>query len=683
MATVSKWTPFGVALNITATAGAVTRTSATSFSVLINASWETYYSGAKTNYGMTATSGGVTSTLTAFSGEPSSGGSSNFLGTYKLESSAANDILNGNATTQNILVTFRNFNDLGDSATNKVMLTVDVPALPSYIITYNANGGTGAPGSQIKWRDINLTLSTLKPTRTGYKFKGWSTSSSATFATWSSGGSYTNNSAATLYAVWEANTYIVKYNANGGTGAPADQTKTYGKTLTLSSTKPTRQQYSFKGWGTSASATTVSYAAGASYTNNAAITLYAIWELSYVEPRIFNISVARCDNTATLNDEGMNALVTFDWETDTVPPTIRISCYRQSDSSLVASDTFPRTNTGGTFSETIGNNGLSPETSYKIEILVDDSIGSSYATRILSSIKFPIDFLSGGKGVAFGKTAELEDTVEFKFDAKFDKPVYGKVLGMDRLPAIPEDANLDDYLEPGCYAAYSNEIAETCLSLPYGVAGRLEVWSATGEGVRSEQWSYLRQRYIPYDRKYPVSERDITRGEDNVWHYSDWWWSSLTPAAMQKVYLKAAATIALSSNTTLGVLNTYTKIPLNQLVASTNDRLTMTDNSIRIGSGISHVKVSGLALLKCGSTAGNRHVRIQKVSASGTVTNISWACVYGVANSNTPYSLTPVIVPVNEGDSFRMVFYTSDTADMNASGSATNGWQTYLTVEEL
>ena len=62
MATVSKWTPFGVALDITATGGTVTRTSATQYTVVINASWETYYSGAQTNYGMSATSGGVTKT---------------------------------------------------------------------------------------------------------------------------------------------------------------------------------------------------------------------------------------------------------------------------------------------------------------------------------------------------------------------------------------------------------------------------------------------------------------------------------------------------------------------------------------------------------------------------------------------------------------------------------------------
>lgn len=78
--------------------------------------------------------------------------------------------------------------------------------------------------------------------------------------------------------------YAVSYNANGGSGAPSGQTKWHGETLTLSSTKPTRANYTFKGWATSASSSTVAYAAGASYTGNAALNLYAVWERAYTAP---------------------------------------------------------------------------------------------------------------------------------------------------------------------------------------------------------------------------------------------------------------------------------------------------------------------------------------------------------------------------------------------------------------
>ena len=674
MATVSKWTPFGVALDVTATDSTVTRTSATQYTVKINVSWETYYSGAQTNYGMTAASGGVTHTISAFNGTKRSSGSGSFTGTYSISG-------NGSAT-KTITVTFRNFNtDNGDSATKNVTFNVTVPAWTSYTITYNSNGGTGAPGSQTKWKDQTLKLSTTKPTRTGYSFLGWSTSSSATSATYTAGANYTANSAATLYAVWKANTYTVSYNANGGSGAPASQTKTYDKSLTLSTTKPTRTNYNFKGWGTSASATTVAYAPGATYTNNAGITLYAVWEIAYVKPRISNLSITRCGADGTADDEGQNGLITFDWECDLTVSSITIKWKLPSATSWT-STTVSVSGTNGTVSHVIGSNGLSNESSYDIHITVSDSNGSSYATGTLTSMKFVVDVLAGGKGISFGKTAELEDTAEFEFSAKFNSPVYGKALGMDRVPAVPTGSDLNNYIEPGCYAVYSNAVASECINIPVARAGRLEVWSSTGEGVRSEQWSYLRQRYIPYNESNAVWERDIARGEDNAWIYYDWWKSSLTPEASQKIYHKAAMMISLNANTTVGATGVYTKVPLSGSVASSGDRLTFTDNSVCIGDDITLVKVSAQVLFKCGSTNGNRHVRLQKVSGS-TTTSHAWACVYGVATYNVAYTLPTVLVPVKKGDYIRLAYYTADSGDSMASGSSANGWQTYMTVEEV
>ena len=87
--------------------------------------------------------------------------------------------------------------------------------------------------------------------------------------------------------------YSVSFNANGGSGAPSSQTKWYGETLTLSTTRPTRTNYTFKGWATSASGG-VSYASGASYTANAAVTLYAVWERAYTVPNaVTNLSLVR------------------------------------------------------------------------------------------------------------------------------------------------------------------------------------------------------------------------------------------------------------------------------------------------------------------------------------------------------------------------------------------------------
>ena len=168
-------------------------------------------------------------------------------------------------------------------------MSYTVPALTSYKVSYNANGGSGAPSAQTKYYGKTLKLSSTKPTRTGYTFKGWATSASGSVA-YASGANYTTNAAVTLYAVWQKITYTVSYNANGGTGAPSSQTKTYGVNLTLSSTKPTRASYvdengstvsyTFKGWATSSSSSTVAYKAGTTYTANASVILYAVWQVT-------------------------------------------------------------------------------------------------------------------------------------------------------------------------------------------------------------------------------------------------------------------------------------------------------------------------------------------------------------------------------------------------------------------
>lgn len=187
------------------------------------------------------------------------------------------------ATKRYVAAKLSNIDRVGGTMT--VSTSYTIPALTKYTVSYNANGGSGAPSSQSKYYGKTLTLSSTKPTRTGHTFKGWATSSSGSVV-YTSGASYTSNASATLYAVWQANTYTIKYNANGGTGAPTAQTKTHGVTLTLSSIKPTRASvndddvttsYTFKGWSTSSTATTVSYASGAKYTANESITLYAVW----------------------------------------------------------------------------------------------------------------------------------------------------------------------------------------------------------------------------------------------------------------------------------------------------------------------------------------------------------------------------------------------------------------------
>ena len=72
----------------------------------------------------------------------------------------------------------------------------------TYLVQYDANGGIGAPDTQMKTPAQPLTLSSAIPTREGWYFAGWAESAEAAKADFAPGGSYTKDADTMLYAVW-------------------------------------------------------------------------------------------------------------------------------------------------------------------------------------------------------------------------------------------------------------------------------------------------------------------------------------------------------------------------------------------------------------------------------------------------------------------------------------------------
>ncbi len=144
-------------------------------------------------------------------------------------------------------------------------------------IHFDPNGGslTGASYKAVTYGDPFGELPV--PVRTGYTFKGWHLGS-ATGELVTENTIVNISSSQRLYASWEETVYTVTYNANGGENAPAQQTKTYGRIITLSSTIPVRAHYTFTGWFTSSAGTGTKYDPGDTYSDNADIVLYAGWE---------------------------------------------------------------------------------------------------------------------------------------------------------------------------------------------------------------------------------------------------------------------------------------------------------------------------------------------------------------------------------------------------------------------
>lgn len=315
--------------------------------------------------------------------------------------------------------------------TMTVSTSYTIPALTSFTVSYNANGGSGAPTAQAKYYGQALTISSVEPSRAGYKFLGWSTSSTATTATYSAGGNFTTDANTNLYAVWEVDGYTVTYNANGGTFSSGvttlTRTKEHDKTLTIiaGANLPTRTNYTFKGWGTSATSTTVTYAPYGSYTANASITLYAIWELTSQKPKISNLKFSRCTSDGKYSDDGTYFKVMFDWSTDSDADHASVQWTENGLSfseDIIVSGRSGRVETG-----VLGDGALNADLTYKMSVILFDKVNAYFRLYgTLPARTFTIDFLSGGKGVAIGKAA----TVAGRFDIALDTYVKGvKVTG--------------------------------------------------------------------------------------------------------------------------------------------------------------------------------------------------------------------------------------------------------------
>lgn len=150
----------------------------------------------------------------------------------------------GTATVQvNFYYTFTQNNDpfnhskaLWIYGTCYYTVTVTDTSQQDITLTYDANGGTGAPASETKTvtkgQSATFTVSSTVPTREGYTFKGWSTVKGGEVA-YTGGNSITISKDTTLYAVWEENTPDPGPGPTPDNPGPGDKTPDMAELLTV------------------------------------------------------------------------------------------------------------------------------------------------------------------------------------------------------------------------------------------------------------------------------------------------------------------------------------------------------------------------------------------------------------------------------------------------------------------
>ena len=156
-----------------------------------------------------------------------------------------------------------------------------------YTIKYDKNGGTGSISDSIVKKDEYVELKKSTFTRTGYNFTGWSKNADGSGSHYSDQQTVVNlttiGNSVTLYAQWEPITFVIRYNANGGSGKMDIQQFTYDERGSLSKNTFTRSNYKFMGWNTKADGSGKTYSDQESVINlttedGLVIDLYAQWE---------------------------------------------------------------------------------------------------------------------------------------------------------------------------------------------------------------------------------------------------------------------------------------------------------------------------------------------------------------------------------------------------------------------
>lgn len=313
----------------------------------------------------------------------------------------------------------------GGTYTGNAALTLYAIWYAPYSVTYNANGGSGTVAAQTKVYNSPLTLRSNSFTRAGYTFAGWATSAAGAVA-YAAGASYTKNASVTLYAVWSPVTYAVAYAANapGGatvTGLPAAQSKKHGTALTLSGTTPTCVGYTFLKWNTKADGTGTAYAAGGTYTANAALTLYAQWRAD--APTLVVPEAYRSDALGAADDEGAYATVTARWTQadETLGGSVTITATVRSRGADPSPDdpttSVIQTGTSGSASVTVGAGTLTQDDAYTITVTATNALGTTTVVADVGTAWYPIDVKAGGHGIAIGGVAH-DDGLSVNMDER-------------------------------------------------------------------------------------------------------------------------------------------------------------------------------------------------------------------------------------------------------------------------
>lgn len=161
-----------------------------------------------------------------------------------------------------------------------------VPSPAPFTLTYAPNGGEGQDIILQPAVDSWVTVAENSFTKTDYTFSHWNTAANDSGTSYGPGESFPMPAAdIILYAQWEADipvTYMVHYDANGGSGSYIDSNIRSGDHYTVKAPSAigiNKAGNTFLYWNTEADGSGTSYSPGTNFIITNDITLYAQWQV--------------------------------------------------------------------------------------------------------------------------------------------------------------------------------------------------------------------------------------------------------------------------------------------------------------------------------------------------------------------------------------------------------------------
>lgn len=262
----------------------------------------------------------------------------------------------------------------------------------------------------------------------------------------------------------------------------------YGSTVKSRSTSVDGSKYTsasfttgvIKGSGTLTISSTVTDSRGRTATDSENIAV-----LAYASPIISAVSATRCNSDGSANSSGAYIKVTFSGKVTALnnhnTATYSLKYKKTADTAYT---TVTLSNYANAYTVTNGTYIFAADTisSYDIAVTAADNFSSVSKQTSGSSIKKIWSIWKKKFSIAFGKIADIENSVDFGLPAYFRQGIYfpgnfnsdfikNMPLNLGTAEEIPNGADLNSYTTAGTYAVVNGTVAGSIKNSPWSTSG--------------------------------------------------------------------------------------------------------------------------------------------------------------------------------------------------------------------